>query len=178
MSQAFQRYNTMVETFARQNGSQVAEADRKQVRTGDIMEPTVHEGEWSEIFVEASTNTKRYAPGYGTGNRQSSNAGYSDFDLQNSAGAGIEGDFRWVLYESEDHDVPLYISQPISANAQRNSVTESLTDKQLYPGRIPVGSQDRELVLEFKADAESDGDDVSASNSTADSGLPYSMFRK
>lgn len=167
----------MVNSFGRQNGKQVRRGDRKQVTPNDINEPTVSAGSWSEIFVESSTNTKRYAPGYGTGNRQSSDAGYSDFDLQNSGATAIEGDFRWVLYESSDHDVPLRISEPINASAQRNSVTESLTDKQLYPGRTPRAAQDRELVLEFKPDSASDGDTVDSANSTADSGLPYTMFR-
>jgi hypothetical protein len=167
----------MVNSFGRQNPRQVAKADRKEIRPGDIEDGvTVSQDSWTELFVETSENTKRYAPGYGTGDRRSSDAGYSDFDLQSGSGA-INGDFRYVLYESSDHDVPLVISEPISANAQRNSVTESLTDKQLFPGRTPRADQDRDLVLEFKADAESDAETVSVTDCTADSGLPYSLYR-
>ena len=167
----------MVKEFTRQNGKQVAQADRMEVMPGNIEEPTVSSSAWSELYTEDSTNTKRYAPGYGIGDSESSDAGFSDFDLQNSGGSAIDGNYRWVLYESSDHDVPLRISGNINATQQRASLSESLRDKQLVPGMEPRGAQDRELVLEFKASDASDGDTVSASNSDAEQGLPYSRFR-
>lgn len=163
--------------FGRQNGPQVGNANRKEIRATDVQEVSVSDSDWTEVYVESSTNTKRYAPGYGFGNRDSSDAGYADLDLQSGSGP-IDGDFRWVLYESEDHDVPMRISSDISSTALRNSVSASLTDKQLHPGRTPAGKQDRELVLEFKASTGSDGDTISQADSTADSGVPYSMFRQ
>lgn len=163
--------------FGRQNGAQVGRANREEVRSGDVQEVSVSSDDWTEVYVEASTNTKRYAPGYGYGNRDASEAGYADLDLQSGSGA-IDGNFRWVLYESSDHDVPLKISDKMSSTALRNSVSASLTDKQLHPGRVPKGAQDRELVLEFKAASGSDGDTISQSDSASDSGMPYSMFRK
>jgi len=164
--------------FGRQNGKQVENANRKEVRAGDVEEVSVSDSDWTEVYVDSSTNTKRYAPGYGYGNRQASEAGYADLDLRNSSANPIDGNFRWVLYESSDHDVPLRISSDMSSTALRNSVTADLTDKQLHPGRTPAGKQDRELVLEFKAASGSDGDTISQADSTADSGIPYSMFRK
>jgi len=167
----------MVSQFGRQNRAQIAKADREEVMPGDIEEPTVSSSDWSEIIVLKSKNTKRYAPGYGTGNSEGSEAGFSDFDLQNSNGNAIDGNFRWVLYKSGDHDVPLLISGKLNATQQRASVSESLRDKQLVPGMKPRGKKDRELVLEFKASSSSDGDTVSKSNSDAEQGLPYSLYR-
>jgi len=166
--------------FGRQNGAQVGNANRKEIRAGDIQNVTVSDSDWTEVYIESSTNTKRYAPGYGYGNRDSSEAGYADFDLQDNSSTpvAVDGNFRWVLYESEDHDVPIKISSDISSTALRNSVSASLTDKQLHPGRTPAGKQDRELVLEFKASTGSNGDTIDPANCETDSGIPYSMFRK
>lgn len=168
----------MVKSFGRQNGKQVAQAQREEITSDDTVSTAVNSDRWTTIFTEESTNTKRYAPGYGYGNRDSSEAGYADYDAQTSANGAFTGKFRWVLYESQDEDVPIRIGQEFKASALRNSVSEALTDKQLHPGRVPAGSQDRVLVLEAKADADSDGDTYDPASSTQDSGIPYSMFRK
>ena len=164
--------------FGEQNIKQIKKADREEVRPGDIEDGvTVESGNWTELFVRTSSNTKRPAPGYGTGSRDSSDAGYSDFDLQSASNGAIDGNYRWVLYESEDHDVPLAISEKLNSTAQRLSVGADLTDKQLFKGRTPRAAKDRDLVLEFKANSGSDGNTVDASASNAESGLPYSLYR-
>lgn len=169
----------MVQNFSRQNKGQVARADREEVMPGDVSEVTVGSGSWTELFTVASTNTKRYAPGYGTGNSDGSDAGFSDFDLKDDSSTpkDVDGNYRWVLYESSDHDVPVRISGKLNSTQQRASVSESLRDKQLVPGMQPRGAQDRELVLEFKASTASDGLTISQANSNAQQGLPYSLFR-
>lgn len=168
----------MVSKFGRQNGRQVSKTQRDEVQPDDTSDTTVHSDRYVEIFSVKSENTKRYAPGFGTGDRRSSNPGYADFDAQTSSNGDFTGKFRWVLYESDDQEVPIAISQTYDASALRNSVSESLTDKQLHPGKVPVGSQDRVLVLEAKADSNSDGNTYDASASNADSGIPYSLIRK
>lgn len=169
----------MVQEFKQQNSSQVDNADRQEVTPSDTSSTTVHSDSWAEIYTVASTNTKRYAPGYGTGNRNASDAGFADYNMMDNSSTPVEidGNFRWVLYESSDHDVPLRIGGTFSAAAMRASENESLRDKQIQPGQYPRGAQDRELVLEFKAAAANDGDTYSPSNSTAEQGLPYSRFR-
>jgi hypothetical protein len=167
----------MVKEFRQQNASQVEKADRQEVMPGNTSDVTVHSDSWTEIYTEASTNTKRYAPGYGFGNRNSSDAGFADYNPQNSGGSDLDGNFRWVLYESSDHDVPIRMGSTFSASALRASESESLRDKQIMPGQVPRGAQDRELVLEFKASSGNDGDTYSASNSSAEQGIPYSRFR-
>lgn len=167
----------MVKEFRQANGAQVAKADREEVQAADVANVAVDSDSWVELYTEASTNTKRYAPGYGFGNRDSSEAGFSDFDLQNSVPEAIEGNFRWVLYESSDHDVPLRIGSSFSAAAMRASEGESLRDKQIMPGKVPRAGQDRELVLEFKAASGSDGDTVTPSNCVSEQGIPYSRYR-
>jgi hypothetical protein len=155
----------MVKEFRQQNASQVEKADRQEVMPGNTSDVTVHSDSWTEIYTEASTNTKRYAPGYGFGNRNSSDAGFADYNPQNSGGSDLDGNFRWVLYESSDHDVPIRMGSTFSASALRASESESLRDKQIM------------LVLEFKASSGNDGDTYSASNSSAEQGIPYSRFR-
>lgn len=167
----------VTENFERQNRQQIENANREEVESTDIEEVTVSQSEWKSVYTEKSTNTKRYAPGYGTGNRSSSEAGFSDFDLQNSNGNPVDGQFRWVIYESEDQDVPMAILDGISTRSQRASVSESLRDKQMVAGRTPRASQDRVLALEFKASSGSDGDTLDQANSDSEQGLPYSKYR-
>jgi hypothetical protein len=168
----------MVRNFKRQSENAVEQSNAERFTVADDLEEPdlVSADRYFPIFRVEGTRTQHFAPGYGFQNENLAR-GWGDLDLQNGGGSAIQGKLRFALYSDSELDDPLFYGDTYTLSDLRAAVSEARTDKALFPGRMPFGSNDRVLVVEVSPNASSAGDTVDASNSTDGLGIPYSKRR-
>lgn len=167
----------MVQNMNNQNGQERNASNLERIKSGDLLEPTLSSGDnYYAIWTSEGTRTTAYAGGFGPQNRDYAR-GWSDLDLQNTVPGDIEGKARWVVYTDSQMDDPIAFSDTWNLSDLRASVSSGRTEKEVMPGLVPFAGQDRVLALEVSPASSSVGDTVSAADSTADLGIPYSQLR-
>lgn len=125
--------------------------------------------------VQGDTSTA-FGPGFGPDSRDRAE-GWADLDLQNEAGANVEGKFRWEVYADSAKEDLIATSSKFTDGGLRSAVAADRTNKRNMPAEKPAAGNDSWLVLAFRASESSDGDVVSADNSEYDLGIPYSEYK-
>jgi hypothetical protein len=171
----------MVQNFRRANAQERAVAQSEVVTSQDLEDgQTLSSDVFRGVFEIVPTRTTKYAPGYGSGNRQASEVGWFDLDLQgdNTSGNGsdLRGKARWVKYRSEEKESIMRVSSTYSLQTLRNSVAADLTDKKTLGQLAPFANTDRPLELQVRVNSPYDGDSVDAGASNVDEGVPYARI--
>lgn len=151
-----------------------------RIMDGDLDdEQTLVAGRYVPIWSIESTRGTHYAAGVGPRDKNFA-FGYGDLDLEaggggtGSAGDDIDGDLRWAIYPDTNLEDPLFVSGEVRLGRLREAMTEDFSDKVLFPMLGPIAGNDRVLALEVKVVDANDGNQVGASQSDANEGIPYS----
>lgn len=171
----------MVENYRSANNPEVAAAQEEVVTSNDLNDgQTLSDDVFRTVFSVLSTRTTKYAPGYASGNRNASEVGWFDIDLQgdNTSGNGsdIRGKARWVKYRSDNRESVMRVSSVYSLQTLRNSVAADLTDKKTLGQLGPFAATDRPVDFQVRVNSPFDGDSLDADASTVDEGIPYARL--
>lgn len=171
----------MVQNFRPANRQERAAAQEEVVTSNDLEDgQTLSSDVFRGIFEIVPTRTTKFAPGYGSGNRDASEVGWFDLDLQGDAAAGngtaVRGKARWVKYRSEEKESIMRVSSTYTLQTLRNSVAADLTDKKTLGQLGPFAATDRPVEFQVRVNDPFDGDSVDASASSVDEGIPYARI--
>lgn len=146
-----------------------------RILNGDLEAVTPSAGTWTPIWKQQSTKSVKYAHGHGVSNRDG-NAGFGDLDLQHAAGA-LDGELRFEVYNDANMDDLIAISGVYRTENLRAAVSDSRTEKPMFPLLAPGAPDEGYLVLAYKPDAGSAGTAVDPAASNVGVGIPYTRFQ-
>lgn len=148
----------------------------QRIKSGDLNGKTVDSDRWVNLFEAQSSKTVKYYAGYGVDNRQG-NAGFEDLDLQNATPNPIDGEFRWAVYRDANMDDLVATAAIGKSENLRSAVADARTEKPMDGVKNPGAGEEGYIVLEFKADAGSDGMTIDPAASGDGIGVPYTVIR-
>lgn len=152
------------------------QASSEHIRSEDLMGTTLTTERFLPIFEIMGNKKTAYGPGIGPDSRDRG-TGWSDLDLQNSAGSPIDAKLRWEIYDDPERENLIAYSSTFAAADLRAAVAADRTEKRLLEGHQPLAGDDSYLVLAAQAKSGSDGDTVSSTNSAVDVGVAYSRYK-
>lgn len=155
------------------NPEKARRGSKKTFTEDDVNEVSVFEDTWRDILTQTSTESAKYYHGQGMRSRDDPNVGYMYADLQTSAPAAIDGTFRWVVYEDSEDEVPI-VGPSEDSRDMREAESDARTERPAMPLLLPGAGKDKKIAVQFRAASGSDGDEISASDSSVL--IPYSSI--
>ncbi|ELY69329.1 hypothetical protein [Natrinema versiforme] len=138
----------------------------KTIRSSHLEDgATMNAGNEVTVWKSKVPADKAYLHGHGTDNRESGPEAFIYASIQNSTPEQIEGDLYAVITDSEGRDV--HARKEIGdLETLAAAEDDNRTERPMYPVQVPIAREDQHLELRVVADSASDGDELSASDSS------------
>ena len=145
----------------------------KRFKPGDLAEVSVFSDTYRDILTRRSTESAKFYLGHGMRSRDDPNAGYFYMDLQNGTPAAIDGEIRFVVYSDSEDEVPI-VGSTYPTEELREAASDARTERPVLPLQLPGAGKDKAIAVQMKADSGSDGETISASDSSVS--VPYTQI--
>lgn len=156
-----------------QDEAKAKRGTRQTFTEDDLIETTVFADTYRDILRNVSTESAKFYLGHGMRSRDDPNLGYMFADLQNDAAAEIDGTFRFIVYADSEDEVPIVGGQADSRD-MRDAESEPRTERPGLPLLLPGAGKDKAIAVQFKARQASDGEEISAADSSVV--IPYTQI--